>query len=147
MKWLLIAFSIIVGLFALFLYELNRPNREVRDNLVMSSITNLSKNEEKRANLIPTLLRQGMFYNEVATTLNKWKFEKSEKEYPKWSPVDPEKPYYLTRNGSLRKEGEITFALSHGNYVCNMEYVVFLRFNEDKKLSSAEGRIIQGACL
>ncbi len=144
-SFLVVLLIIAVGI-AYIWYEFGRPAREIAKNPFMHSISKQTRQWDTRVDLIPEPLTLAMNYEDVESRLLAADFVlRTKRQYPRRQRYGEEA--LSPAEASLKKPDEIVFSIYHSNYVCRIEYVVFLQFNELNQLTSAQGMQGERGCL
>ena len=125
-KIITILIAVIIVIVAIGLFALTAPEREVAKNPFMNAISQQTNEWDVRVDLTPTPLEIGTSLEEVESLLQASFFHQSDRKYLKPYVLEPGPP---KPTASFKESGEIVFSLDHGNFVCNKEYVVFLKFD------------------
>ncbi len=133
----LIVLLIVIGICAVTLaagiYALGEPYRVIKRDPVMSVIHSKGGAWDTRRDLIPDVFNEGDSVSSVSEVLSASKFSPGYyKSYFSKEVVDSDTMVWTRR---------------YGTFVCNMEWAVFLKFNADKKLISADGTVGERGCL
>ena len=132
-----IVLTVLIGL-----YVLTEPAREVAKNPFMKSMSQQTNQWDFRVDLTPKPLKIGMPYAVVQSQLESAEFSIKDKK---------NNPRLRTPKGSndenLGSTDEMVYSLRHWNYACDKEYVVFLKFDKSKHLTSAHGMMRVLGCL
>ena len=138
-----VAFALLV-LIGLGWFWLTGPEREVDRNPIMKIVSQQTTKWDTRVSLAPNLWMKGASRETVEQALFSAGFSELDGAvHPTWIPRDDSDPY----KNDLKNEGEIVFARNHGNFACDLDYIVFLKFDSSNSLISAEGLIRALGCL
>ena len=139
---LVFSFVLIIGL---GWFWLTGPERELAKNPIMNSISKQTGKWDYRVDLVPNPLLADSGLADVEKQLMAAGFTKYEGivSPTSWIGKESTDPY----KDNLKRDGEIVFVRAHGTFVCDVDYIVFLKFNQSKTLISAEGVTRGVACL
>ncbi|MEP3655178.1 MAG: hypothetical protein ABJO36_09805 [Litorimonas sp.] len=111
----------------------------------MKAISHQTTTWDHRVALVPSPILEGSSKEAVEQKLLSAGFSSFEGDVRPtgWIPKDDTDPY----KNDLKNEGEIVFVRNHGTFVCDLDYIVFLKFDQSNSLISAEGVSRGLACL
>lgn len=146
--WLKIVVGLSVSLIVLIgisWFWLTGPERELAKNPIMKSISQQTTKLDRRVSLMPNPLTVGSSSTEVEQQLASAGFTQFEGVVSPtgWITKEDSDPY----KKNLKHDDEVVFLRNHGNLVCDVDYIVFLKFDQSNSLVSAEGATRGVACL
>ena len=137
--------SVSVLLIGMGWFWLTGPERELAKNPIMSFISQQTRSWDHRVPLMPKLFLADSNVVDVEKQLMAAGFTKFEGDVSPTGWMSKEESSQYKEN--LKRDDEIVFVRNHGTFVCDLDYIVFLKFDSSNSLISAEGVTRGLACL